>query len=218
MNTSKKTHFQSDSKVFWNNFYKKHKHTHKPTSFAAFCLPYINKKSTLIELGCGNGRDSFFFAKNKIKVYAFDISMEAINWNNQHKIKGLVFTQGDFTKLDLKKFNISKIGNIYSRFTLHSVEKSGFDKTIQWVSKSLDKGGRFFIEARTIHDKLFGKGKQLPNNGFFTTHYRRFLEILTVKKKLEKSGFKLICCTEDYVSAQLNNDGAVVLRIIAEKL
>ena len=49
---------------YWNNFYLKFKLS-KPTKFAIFVRKNFVKsgKKKLIDIGCGNGRDSFFFSK-----------------------------------------------------------------------------------------------------------------------------------------------------------
>ena len=32
------------------------------------------------------------------------------------------------------------------------------------------------LETRTVYDELYGKGKNIGDNEFFTDHYRRFIE------------------------------------------
>ena len=51
-------------KNYWNIFYKK-KLIFKESSFARFTYNNIPKlkKRKIIDIGCGNGRDSFFFNK-----------------------------------------------------------------------------------------------------------------------------------------------------------
>tara|TARA_B110001452_G_scaffold117275_1_gene97317 strand:+ start:2128 stop:2298 length:171 start_codon:yes stop_codon:yes gene_type:complete len=47
---------------FWNKFYKKKLILDKPSNFALFILKFIKKKYTkIVDVGCGNGRDIFFF-------------------------------------------------------------------------------------------------------------------------------------------------------------
>ena len=48
---------------YWDNFYIK-KNKIKESSFARFVLNKVRKgrmKKSLIDIGCGNGRDSIFF-------------------------------------------------------------------------------------------------------------------------------------------------------------
>ena len=74
-------------KYYWDIFYKNKKITSKETSFARFVLPKLKKKNCLVyDLGCGNGRDTIFFNKNKIDCIGIDKSYQAI-FNNKKKIK-----------------------------------------------------------------------------------------------------------------------------------
>ena len=71
---------------FWNYFYKKKKTISLASNFAKYCSKnYIKKNNKLIEIGCGNGRDAFYFSKNKISVTAVDKSIEAIRMNSLKK-------------------------------------------------------------------------------------------------------------------------------------
>jgi hypothetical protein len=54
-------------KPYWNDFYKKGQVPTDCSTFAASVVSVISRDEPLIELGCGNGRDAFYFAKNNIK-------------------------------------------------------------------------------------------------------------------------------------------------------
>ena len=45
---------------YWNNYYDNFE-KFKESSFARFVKKKIKKNSKIIDIGCGNGRDSFFF-------------------------------------------------------------------------------------------------------------------------------------------------------------
>ena len=66
--------------------------------------PYTGTLS-LLELGCGNGRDALFFAKNKIRTTAIDQVADEISYLASHcatTTKGIAnphFIAGDFTNL-----------------------------------------------------------------------------------------------------------------------
>lgn len=55
---------------------------------------------TLLELGCGNGRDAIFFAKNGIKVIAIDQVADEISYLASLYAENPHFISGDFTDLD----------------------------------------------------------------------------------------------------------------------
>ena len=70
----------SFNKVFWEKHYSKSR-MKSPSNFALFIKKNSKKniKINLLDLGCGDGRDSFYFAKNsKINVIGIDKSSIAI--------------------------------------------------------------------------------------------------------------------------------------------
>lgn len=70
---------QIDTKDYWEAYYKSGgPSTSKCSSFAMYCLPYIDVKKVLFDMGCGSGRDALFFLQNHIPVIALDKSIEAV--------------------------------------------------------------------------------------------------------------------------------------------
>ena len=47
------------NKAYWEEFYKSH-HDMTPSEFAVFCKKWITPKDRVIDVGCGNGRDTYF--------------------------------------------------------------------------------------------------------------------------------------------------------------
>ena len=66
-------------KSYWNKYYSKKLGVQEPSSFAVYALKMMSDGDSILELGCGNGRDSFFFADNGIQVFALDQSKIVIN-------------------------------------------------------------------------------------------------------------------------------------------
>ena len=69
-------------KNYWNSYYKNELKNFKNSDFSKFVLKKLKQKTSLIDIGCGNGRDSFFFSKNKIDTIGLDSSKKIININN----------------------------------------------------------------------------------------------------------------------------------------
>ena len=103
---------------YWNTYYKNNKKI-KESSFARFAIKKIDKNSKIIDIGCGNGRDSFFFSKNNLNVTAIDISKNAIKNNSLKSNKNLKFLKFDIGKNTMsKKFDV-----IYCRFFVHAISE-----------------------------------------------------------------------------------------------
>ena len=55
-----------DDKEYWTKYYEDNSKPTNASTFAEFVLPKLEKNKCLIELGCGNGRDSVYFSQNNI--------------------------------------------------------------------------------------------------------------------------------------------------------
>lgn len=215
------TKHQSDPSVkdnaYWDTYYAKKEVPAIPSNFAESILLSIDKSKLLLELGCGNGRDSFFFARNNIQTIGLDLSAQAIEQNNSFGHDNVTFQVADFTALDKDQF--PNVGNVYSRFTLHSVDQESYERTVDWCADNLAPGsGMLFLEARTVNDPLCGQGTNVGEGEYVTTHYRRFAEIKDVMKDLKSRGFELFHVSENYTNSWYKDDHAVVYRITAKKM
>lgn len=206
------------NKVFWNKFYKKKLAVNKPSNFAFFILKFLKKyKSTIIDIGCGNGRDLFFFKKNRLDFLGIDLSKNAtllIKKKLTNKEDKKKIFNSDFIKFDYKK-KIKNNFSIYSRFTWHTInEKSEkiFLKKITKI-KNLDF---VFIETRSDKDDLCGIGKKISNNEFVTDHYRRFINKKDLVKKFKKN-FKILYLNESKGFSKFKKEDPCLIRMIAQK-
>ena len=120
---------------YWNKYYKKASNINEST-FAKFTYKRIqNKKGKILDIGCGNGRDAYFFNKNGFNVTGVDISQKAIKENLKNKIKNLVFKKFDVGKDKPKgKFEI-----IYCRFFVHTLDELLEDKLINVIKLAKKK-------------------------------------------------------------------------------
>ncbi|MCF6276323.1 MAG: class I SAM-dependent methyltransferase [Candidatus Magasanikbacteria bacterium] len=202
---------------YWENIYKNGSIIKKPSLFAKFVLnKHIKDNASLIELGCGNGRDAIFFASNNINVLAVDQCKNKISELNSNKYKNLIFKAGDFTKLN--KFGT--FDNIYSRFTLHSITEKEENNLFLFVNSCLNKDGKIFIEVRGEKNGLFKVGKPVIGeiNAFiYNGHFRRFLNINNICKKLESIKLRIISAEEKTGFAPLENEDFFFIRIVAQK-
>ncbi|MBR1420406.1 MAG: methyltransferase domain-containing protein [Selenomonadaceae bacterium] len=88
--------FNRDSN-YWNQYYSEHKH-YPPSLFAQSLESKLQPNMKLLELGCGNGRDSIFFDKLGVNVTAIDASQTAIDMlRREHP--NINFICGDFVDL-----------------------------------------------------------------------------------------------------------------------
>ncbi|WP_458454919.1 class I SAM-dependent methyltransferase [Methanobrevibacter sp.] len=206
-----------DDKKYWSEYYSTHKKPTDASTFAEFVVDKLDADKTLIELGCGNGRDSVFFSQNGIDVLAVDQVDDEIDFlNENYGNDNLTFACDDFTNLDETsnvKIKDNTFDYVYSRFTFHSINEEKEDRTLDWIAGHLD--GLFFLEARSLNDPMFRKGKLLSETENFTTHYRRYMDMGKFISKLESRGFEVLYKIEDKDLAPYKDDNPYVIRIIA---
>lgn len=207
----------SNHKSYWNEFYKDVDYLEKPSKFSIFIKKFLKKyNGTIIDVGCGNGRDLLYFVKSKYYVIGIDISKKAIEICKKKIPKKN--HQNLFVK-NFVKFNYNKIkGNIsiYSRFTLHTInlkDEEFFFRNLE----NLNNLDFLFIETRSIKDNLFGIGKKIGKNEYFTDHYRRFVDKLDLVNKLKKK-FRILYIKESKGYSKFKNEDPCLIRIIAQKI
>lgn len=212
---------------YWNIYYKNKNLISQPTKFAVFCTKIVkNYQGTFFDIGCGNGRDVIYFNKKRIYCIGIDKSTQAI-LKDKRKFSAYKY---HFKKKNFCNFFTNQTMNVkfsvYSRFSLHSIsyknEKQLLNSLIN--QKNLEY---LFIETRTLDDELYGKGKKVgkhefvwenkPNkHKYISNHYRRFIDPLILKKKLQKH-FKIIYYKQSRGFAKFRKEDPCVLRVIAKK-
>jgi len=205
-----------NNKNFWNYFYKKNI-KFKNSNFSQFVKKYINiKNSSLLDIGCGNGRDTFFFSKLVKSVYGIDLSKTAIENNNNIKKKLKVHNTKFLNKNFIKNkiFTSKKFNYIYARFFLHTINKEGEEKFFLKVKKLIKKNGLIFLEFRTIKDKTFQKGKKISEDEAIYGHYRRFINCIILKEKLKKFNLKILYFKESDKFSVYKNQKPHLARMI----
>ena len=207
--------FKRDT-IYWNKYYEKSASMKKPSLFAKFVYEnYLTADSELLELGCGNGRDSLYFISKGLKVTAIDASdfvineLIAVSKNTDAK-----FVCGDFVDSDL--IYSAKYDWCYSRFSVHAISEPQENTLLDNVKNSLKRGGKFFVEVRSINDPIYGKGISVGKNSFiYNDHFRRFIDKNEFEKKLLAKGYTVEYSEESTAFAPFGNEKPPVIRVVA---
>ena len=202
---------------YWNQFYTDIKEgLTEPSQFAKDIVGQLIPGKHLLELGCGNGRDSLFFLKNGLRVTAVDASDIAVENLNNIVVNNddALFVCDNFVKC--QSLYQLKYDYIYSRFTLHAINEEQENELLANIKGALTDDGLLFIEARTIHDEIYGKGKCIERNAYiYNDHYRRFIDVEEFTQKLERIGFKVISIEERNGFSKTADSDPVLMRCIA---
>lgn len=203
-------------KKYWDGYYTDHYSKSKPTSFAKSIINTLPKTTCkLLEIGCGNGRDSFYFSGKGHDVSAFDQSEVIINTlQNTGKNSPRFFID------DIKNMSIhhkEPFDIIYARFVLHALNEYEAQQAFKWIFEHLNNGGLFYSESRSIKDKIFGQGEKIEKHIYKTDHRRRFLVKNDLLKELESFGFTINNVLEKQGLAVYKDSDPVVIRVVAQK-
>ena len=84
----------------WDEYYKQDDIPSFPSPFAEYVAEKLSAQKTILEVGCGNGRDAKFFASQGHLVTGLDRSYEAIELcKNIYSDKHIEFFFGTITEI-----------------------------------------------------------------------------------------------------------------------
>lgn len=203
--------------TYWNKYYSQRRGLLIPSQFAAFVAGELlpTQQGSIVELGCGNGRDALFFARNNYHVLGVDASFEAVGICRA-AADGLKadFIVGDIDAPDLfiaiqTALNGRSVALMYSRFFLHAISDESQTSMLDLSSKLCGTGALMALEFRTVRDKQLAKETEL--------HFRRFLDPLSLLEQVGRFGFKVEYFVEGFGYAKFRSDDAHVARVLLRR-
>ena len=201
---------------YWDEYYKKDAAPSFPSPFASYVANKLRTKQNILEIGCGNGRDSKFFSSKGHHVTGLDRSGKAIELcKSLYSDEPIEFFFGEVT--DITKINKKKYDLIYSRFVVHAMSINEELEMLKTSYQLLNNNGQFFIECRSINDPLSNTGEILSHTERIEGHYRRFIILEELKQRLIQVGFEIIEAIESNGLANLGEEDPVVIRVEAIK-
>ena len=152
----------------------------------------FKKKSKLLEIGCGSGRDASFMVTNNYDVIGIDGSLNMIT---EAKKLHPELSKSLFHKVIPDELNYKlKFDGIYSIATLMHLSKYNLIKTISIIYDMLNEHGIFLMSVSLLRDDINKEG--FDEKG-------RFFLLLTLEEWInicEVIGFKIL-------NTKINNDG-----------
>lgn len=210
--------FKRDTQ-YWNGYYAENGAPKEQSLFADWVAEeFIDpKEKKLLELGCGNGRDSTYFFRRGLNVTAIDASDISVKkLQGEFEGKNITFLCEDFVSSTEKYCN--EFDYIYSRFSLHAINEKQQNNLIGNIYNALKEGGYFIIEVRSVNDELYGKGEKVGDDEYiYEGHYRRFVRKENLENLLKNAGLKLAYSCEKRGFAPYGESDPPIIRIVAEK-
>lgn len=194
---------------YWNKLYSKENYFGTgQTILANSAKELIDKYSIqkILELGCGQGRDSVFFAKYGYDVTATDISENAINFveklKNKHDLKNLnLFVHDTEKSFD---FLNEKFDLVYSNLALQFFDLSQLSNIFSRIYNIMNKNSFFLFSTKKPGDKYFNFGNKISNNAFEYKGITRFFFENDQIRDILKDYFDIIFFEDD---EHVNFDG-----------
>jgi len=144
---------------------------------------FKNKHNKLLDLGCGSGKDSIYFAKKGLDVTAVDFSKTGLDKISKNIDNLKIVNQS----LENLKFKPNSFDIIYAHLSLHYFDDRTTSKIFIKLHSILKKNGLIFIKCKSTDDILFGKGKKIePNMYRRNNHIRHFFSKDYMQDKLSK--------------------------------
>ncbi|PIP38781.1 MAG: hypothetical protein COX19_10830 [Desulfobacterales bacterium CG23_combo_of_CG06-09_8_20_14_all_51_8] len=189
------------NETYWKQWYRKFKYR-KPSDFAKFCVKRIPKGSTILDIGCGNMRDTLFFAKNKLKTIGVDIIDPGIELYKKNKyIYFHNFDAVDF--IGSIPDNYFRCPVVYARFFLHAVERK---KMVEFIAYCSAQNLSIYAEARSDRDTEIKKDR---------SHKRNLVNANALLKLLIHYGYRIEYFEEGKRLAKWKGEDPVIIRFIA---
>ena len=187
---------------YWNNLYSKDDYFGTgQTILADFAKTIIEEHNitNLLELGCGQGRDSIFFANFVPVVTSIDISENAINFVKKIKNKKNLSNLQLFVH-DIKKplnFQNKSFDMVYSNLALQFFNINEVKQIFSNISDIMSKNSFFLFSTKKPGDKYFNFGKKISENSFEHKNITRFFFEKSEITSLLEETFKIISFEED---------------------
>lgn len=205
---------------YWDSFYAGRTSSGvpaEPSAFARWVQERLSPCQTVVELGFGTARDSFWFSEQGHPVAGYDFAETAVQ-RAQGRADGQRVT-ATFCVLDLYDApevivvakEIERTTNapaLYGRFLIHALEQDGRANLLDLAAQVLARGGDLFLEFRTGQDR----GAQ---HVFGDDHYRVYLDPDIVVREIEERAGTIVHTEAGHGLAVYKTEDPHVARIVA---
>jgi SAM-dependent methyltransferase len=170
----------------------------------------------LVDVGCGNGRDTRFLAEQGFDVTGLDLVPNA----SRRVLKGMEPDE----RPEVLPFNLESLRQtlaagarasfspepvtVYGRFLLHALSDRARQHFWRYVSMALRSGGTCYLEFRTEKDSFRRKA--------FGEHYRRYLDPDLVVAEAAAAGARVLHVEQSLGLSPFENEDPHLCRMILE--
>ncbi|MEF9922565.1 MAG: class I SAM-dependent methyltransferase [Anaerovoracaceae bacterium] len=162
---------------------------------------YMKHEQSILDLGCGTGRDSKYFLEKGYSVTAVDGSLQMCNFASNligHDVRCLLFADLDYSQC---------FDGVWACASLLHVAKEDIDDILSKVNKALEKEGILFTCFK------YGDFEYEKNGRFFSNYTEKTISNIIN----EEAGFKIL---ETFITGDVREDKKDErwVNVVAQKL
>ncbi len=203
---------------YWGDFYRSPSVGRVPTTpsrFATWVSDQLEPRQHIIDVGCGNGRDSVHFAEQGHVVFSLDgtgvsrrltrelAKAHSVKVRPQHlNLNDLASTLTSGGRFAQRK----KPPHIYARLMIDAIEPDSRRNFFRWAQMIQRRGGLTFLEFRTYRGTLRTQA--------FPFHYRALLDPSRVVAQIERHGGTVVHREEGVDLAPFERENPHTCRLI----
>jgi SAM-dependent methyltransferase len=188
----------------------------EPSELATKAVSYMHDEGSVLELGCGNGRDARFYASKGYTVIATDLSDVAI----RKCVEAKTLPTLEFRVLDIRNklpFESESFDGVSSMLALHyysdEVTKEVFDE----IYRVLKSGGVFAFSCKSRDEKRTNDATEIEPN-IFVDKGGHVLHLFSKEYVLELLGDRFEVIQLDEKEAFYTNRYSTEVQCIARKI
>ncbi|WP_345907021.1 class I SAM-dependent methyltransferase [Sphaerochaeta sp. UBA5849] len=166
------------------NYYDKHADTYINSTVSvdmgsqySLFLPYLPKGASILDAGCGSGRDSLHFLEQGYKVEAFDNSSAMVE--HARALTGLAVRKLSFAELDYD----STFDGIWACASLLHVPRTELPAVFRLLHRALKPKGLLYCSFKDREADFSQGGRDF--SCFTSDSFKLFLSDLTVFELIE---------------------------------
>lgn len=215
---------EQNQALYWSNFYSRHANSQSSRFF-----DYITKAHApapvVVDIGCGDGRDSYAFGRTGRRVFSLDFSVIGVRRCSERAAEMGLWETVTFSLCDVSDAARLKIVlgeavahaqaigaaiTFYCRFFLHSVPDDTERTLLTVLSKVARPDDMFVSEFRIVGDD---KLEKVHGN-----HYRRYLDPERFSTALkERYGFDIQVLQTGIGFSPYKGEDPLLARVVARK-
>ena len=206
-----------DQTAVWNKKHERGDHEglrNVPSPLSLLAEPSFPRRSNILELGCGVGRDSTYFVSKGHSVTATDSSPVVIKQDKEHFANSGV----EFNVLDMRQnlpYDPGSFDVVYANLALHYYSEHQTRNIIENISRVLRAGGILAFSCKSEDLNRTEGAKELEKNVFVDSkNHALHLFSIPYAQKLLEGIFEITLLDE--VEEEYNGQKSKIVRCIGK--